>query len=156
MQVEWKWCNGLIGTTLSISFTQPTTYERRHHSPPYNILCDLSTGTISKCHFSSGLPSGSPKIGTLVVPKLWRFVSFSNQVCYENAGAIFYIPQKDLSNDVRNAPIGPHLTPTFKGFMVRSQILNLIRTLFFNHNSCTLGLNELCESTLSIYVLGPF
>jgi hypothetical protein len=33
------------------------------------ILC-LSMGTTSKCHFSLGLPCGSPKIGILVVATL--------------------------------------------------------------------------------------
>jgi hypothetical protein len=43
----------------------------------------LSTGTTSKCHFSPGLPSGSPKIETFVVPKLWTFIYFSNQICFQ-------------------------------------------------------------------------
>jgi hypothetical protein len=29
----------LIGTTSSTSFTQSTTFGKRHHSLPYNILC---------------------------------------------------------------------------------------------------------------------
>ncbi len=32
----------LIGTTSSINFTRPTTFGKKHHSPPYSILCDYS------------------------------------------------------------------------------------------------------------------
>jgi hypothetical protein len=35
--------------------------------------------------------------------------------------------------------------------MVKSQILNLIITPSFDHNSCKSGLNEQSEGTLSIY-----
>jgi len=49
-------------------------------------------GITSKCHFSPRLPSGNPKIGTLVVPKLWMLISFSNQTCIESATIIFYNP----------------------------------------------------------------
>jgi len=59
----------LIGTTSNISITRPATFRRRHHSPPYNILCAYPQGL----H-----PNGRPKIGTFVVPKLWTFISFSN------------------------------------------------------------------------------
>jgi hypothetical protein len=47
-----------------------------------------------------GLSSGSPKIGTLVVPKLWMLISFSNQVFFENVRTISYNPQKELSNGI--------------------------------------------------------
>jgi hypothetical protein len=80
----------------------------------------LFTGITFKCHFSPGLPNGSPKIKTLVVPKLWRLISFSNQVFFENARAISYSLQKDLSNGVKHASIKLHLSLAFKAFMVRS------------------------------------
>jgi hypothetical protein len=38
---------------------------------------------------------------------------------------ISYSPQKDLSNNVLHAPIGDHLTPALRGFVVKSQIPNL-------------------------------
>jgi hypothetical protein len=113
-------------------------------------------GTTCKCHFSPKLPLGSPKIGTLVVSKLWTIIFLSNQVFFENARAISYIPQKDLSNNIYHAPIEPHLTLAFKGFVVGSQIFNLILTPSFDHNSCKLGLNEQFEGILSIYVSKPF
>ncbi len=46
--------------------------------------------------------------------------------------------------------------PAFKGSVIGSQILNLILTPSFDHNSYKLGLNEQCEGTLSIYTLGHF
>jgi len=48
-QKEAHWCklNGsgasdLIRMISSTSFTQLTTFGKRHHSPPYNILCASS------------------------------------------------------------------------------------------------------------------
>jgi hypothetical protein len=57
-------------------------------------------GITSKCHFSLGFPNESPKIGILIVPKLWTFISFSNQVYFENARAIYYSLQNDLFNGI--------------------------------------------------------
>ncbi len=72
----------LVRTTSSTSFTRPATLKKRKFSSLYYILC-LSMGITSKCHFSPWLPSGSPKTGTLVVPKLWMLISFSNQVYFD-------------------------------------------------------------------------
>jgi hypothetical protein len=52
-------------------------------------LC-LSTGTTSKCHFSLGFPSASPKIKTLVVH------IFIKSSLFENAKAIFYTFKKKI------------------------------------------------------------
>ncbi len=69
------------------------------------------------------------KIGTLVVPNFCTFISFSNQVFFENMKELSYNPQKDLSNGVWHASIGAYLSLDFKGFIVGSQT-NLIITLF--------------------------
>jgi hypothetical protein len=45
-------------------------------------------------------PNGSPKTRTLVIPKLWMLIFFSNKVFFDNEKEISYSPQKDLSNDV--------------------------------------------------------
>jgi hypothetical protein len=42
----------------------------------------------------------NPKIGILVVPKLWMLISLSNQIYFENSREIYYSPQKYLSNNV--------------------------------------------------------
>jgi hypothetical protein len=123
----------------------------------------LSVGTTSKCHFSLGLPSGSPKTRTIVVSKLWLLISFSNQVCFENARAISYSPQKDLFKVIYHAPIKPHLTPAFQGFVVETQISNLISTPSFDHNSCKIKskwtmqghFNHLCFKNFLMVSWGP-
>jgi hypothetical protein len=49
----------------------------------------------------------------------------SNEAYLELVRAIYYSPQKDLSNNVFHAQIGVHLTFALKGFVVGSQISNL-------------------------------
>jgi hypothetical protein len=93
-------------------------------------------GTISKWNYFLELPNGSPKIGTFIVPKLWVFISSSKQMRLEHVRAIFYIPQNDISNGVLHALIRTHLTLALKGFVVKSQILNLIPNHSFDHSSC--------------------
>jgi len=47
----------LIGTTSNTSFTWPTTFGRRHHSRPYNILYDSTWGLHPNDIFSEvGVP----------------------------------------------------------------------------------------------------
>jgi hypothetical protein len=88
----------LVGTTLNTSFTHFTTFDKRHHSPPYNILVPLH-GDYIQMSFFSGLSNGSPKIGILVVSKLGLLLVqnfgcafFSNQVFYEIVRKISYSP----------------------------------------------------------------
>jgi hypothetical protein len=78
-------------------------------------------------------------------------IYISNQVFFEICRKIFYRNWKYISNNVYHTSIDPHLTRSFKGFVVKSQIFNLTCTFFFYHNSCILGLNEQCKGTLSIY-----
>jgi hypothetical protein len=65
-------------------------------------------------------------------------------------GQLFYSSQKGISNGALHAPIRVHLTLALKGFVVGSQILNLILNPFFYHNSCISSLNKQCEGTLGI------
>jgi hypothetical protein len=88
------------------------------------------------------LPSGSPKIKTFVVSKLWTFISSSNQTFLEHARVITYIPQKDIFNDASYAPIGDHLTHVLRGFVAGNQTPYLTFGPSFDHNSCISGLNE--------------
>jgi hypothetical protein len=92
MQVEWKWCSKFSKDNLKHKFY--IAHNLWEEAPLPSIT------TTSKCHFSPRLPSGSPKIGTLIIPKLWMFIYISNQVCFGNARAISYIPQKDLFTGV--------------------------------------------------------
>jgi hypothetical protein len=102
MQVEWMWCSELSRNNLKHKlYLACNLWEEAPHPSLYYIMC-LSTRMTSKCHFSLRFPSGSgsPKIKTFVVPKLWTFLFFSNQVCFENARAISYSPKKDILNGV--------------------------------------------------------
>jgi hypothetical protein len=45
-------------------------------------------------------------------------------------------------NNILHAPIGDHLIPALKSFVVENQIPTLIFDLSFDHNSCISGLNE--------------
>ncbi len=112
-------------------------------------------GATSKWHFFSWFPSGSPKIGIFVVSKFWRLISSSKQAYLEHVKTIFYSLQKDLFNNL-HALRRDHLTHVLMGFVVESQIPNFTSNLFFNHNSCILGLNEHCEGTLGIYTSRHF
>jgi len=100
MQVEWKRCDIFNKDNFNHEFyTTHNLWEEA--SLPSPIVCFVFfAGTTSKCHFSLGLPSGSPKTRTFVVQKLWMFISFSNQVYFENARVISYRPEKDLFNGV--------------------------------------------------------
>jgi hypothetical protein len=71
---------------------------------------------------------GTPTLG---IQNFWMFIFSSNQACLEHARAISYIPQKDLSNNVLHPLIENHLTIALRGFVVKSQIPNLILDLFF-------------------------
>jgi hypothetical protein len=99
VQVKWKWCNGLNRDNLKHKLYMTRKFwEEAPLSSLLYILC-MSMGSTSKCHFSPRLPSGSPIIGILVVPKFWIFIFFSNQVCFESARKISYVPSKYLFND---------------------------------------------------------
>jgi hypothetical protein len=50
--------------------------------------------------FPWDIPKWKSQNKTLVIPKLWPFISFSNQVYFENEKAISYSSQKDISNNV--------------------------------------------------------
>jgi hypothetical protein len=98
----------------------------------------------------------TPKIGTLVIPKLWMLISSSNQNYLEHMRALSYNPKKDISKGVSHVTIRDHLTPTLRGFVIGSQISNMIPAPSFDHNSCILGLNEQFDGILNIYTSRPF
>jgi hypothetical protein len=51
VQIGRKWCNRLNRDNFKIKLTQPATFGRKHHSPPYNICCDSSRGYIQMAFF---------------------------------------------------------------------------------------------------------
>ncbi len=156
VQVEWTWCNKLSKDNFKHKLcTTHNLWEEATLPSLQYILC-LSTRTTSKYHFSLGLPTESPKIKIFIISKLWTFIFFSNQIYFENARGIFHSLQKGLFNNVQNTLIGIHLTPIFKGFFIKSQILNLTLAPSFDHNSCKSRLNEQCVDTLNMYASKPF
>ncbi len=106
----------LIGTTSSTSFTWLATFGKKHHSPPYGIFCASPRGL----HPNVIFPRHSQNPKTLEVHILLK----SN--LFLIVKAITYNPWKYLSNGVYHVSIGPHFTLALKGFVVGSQISNLI------------------------------
>jgi hypothetical protein len=136
--------SGVIDLERTISSTRFTRFATLGRSTtPLLIIYSMTLhgGYIQMTLFPK-LPSGSPKIGILVVLKLWTLISLSKQACLDCTRKISYNVQKDLFNGVLHAPIKYHLIPSLRGFVVGSQIFNLILDLSFDHNLCILGLNE--------------
>jgi hypothetical protein len=57
----------LVGTTSNSSFIWPATFGRKHHSPPYSMLCDSPQGLQTIITFFLK----TPKIRILTNPKFW-------------------------------------------------------------------------------------
>ncbi len=94
MQVEWKWCGGLRKDNLKHKLYMACSLWKESPLPSLYYNFYLFVGIKSKCHFSPKVPSGSPKIWTLVVPKLWMFISFLNEFLKKNARVISYSLKK--------------------------------------------------------------
>jgi hypothetical protein len=56
----------LVGTTLSTSFTQPTTFGKKQNSPPYSIFCASPQGSHPNATFPRDSQVGVPKLGFLL------------------------------------------------------------------------------------------
>jgi hypothetical protein len=141
----------IVGTTSSTSFTWPATFGGRHHSPPYSIFNDYPWGLHPNGTFSWDSQMKVPNLGLLLSQKLRRSYLLQIKPFWNMQGDYLIFPKKDLSNSVLHSQIKDYLTPTLRGFVVRSQIPNLTPIPSFDHNSCTSGFNEQCENTLNIY-----
>jgi hypothetical protein len=103
-----------------------------------------------KDYIQMSLFLGSPKTRTLTVPKLWTFISFSNQFFLKTiVGAIFITLEISFQRCITHSN-WTSVHPCFKGFVVGSLIPNLTLTPSFDHNSCKSGLNEEFEGILSM------
>jgi hypothetical protein len=83
-------------------------------------------------------------------------IFFKSSFILNHARALYDSLQKDISNGVSHVLIRNHLTLILKGFVVESQILNLVPDPSFDHNSCILGLSEQHNDILSIYTSNFF
>jgi hypothetical protein len=155
MQVKWKWCGGLSRDNLKHKLYMACNLWEEALLPSLLYTLCLSMGTTSKCHFLLRPPNGNPKIGTFVVPKLWTFIYFSNQIFKKSKGN-FLEPLKRSFQRCITCPNYTSFDPAFKGFMVESQISNLTLAPSFDHISCKSGLNEQCKLTLTIFISRPF
>jgi hypothetical protein len=141
----------LVGTTLNTSFTRLVTFGRRHHSPPYSILCDSLWGLHPNDNFSWDSQNWD-----LCCPKALDVHIFLKSSLFGACEGTILYPQNDLSKVVLHAPIKNHWTLALRGFVIGSENFNLIPALSFDHNSCILGLNEHCKNILGIYTSRPF
>jgi hypothetical protein len=73
---------------------------------------------------------GIPKLGLLLSQNFGRLYFFQIKFVVKMQGQ-HLIALENIFSMVYNTLITPHLTPTFKGFVVRNQILNLIPRFFF-------------------------
>ncbi len=80
-------------------------------------------------------------MGLLLSQKFGRLYLFQIKFFFKMRGEYLIALKKVFPNNVQHALIKAHLTPTFQGFVVGTQILNLTLTLSFEHNSCKSCLN---------------
>ncbi len=85
VQIGWKWCNRLNRDNFKIKLTQPTTFGRKHHSPPYNICYDSSRGL-----HSNGTFSCNSKLGVLLFQNSRHSYLFKSSLFGSCKGNILY------------------------------------------------------------------
>jgi hypothetical protein len=83
MLIKWKWCGRFSKHKL---YTAPQPLGGSTTPFPIIYSMPLCGDYVQMSLF--------PKIRTLIILKLWMLISFSNQVCFENAREIYYILKK--------------------------------------------------------------
>jgi hypothetical protein len=106
----------LVGTTSNTSFTQPVTFGRKHHSPPYSIFYAFMRGLHPNVIFPRDSQMGVSKLKLLISHNFGRSYVFQIKFFLEMRGKYFVTFKKIFPT----APIGTHLTPVFKEFMIGS------------------------------------
>ncbi len=120
-------------------FTKLTTTQTQGKPPPSPLqytMC-LTTRPTPKCHFVSGLPSGSPEI-----PKVGTSMTLGahNFVCkppIEMKSKTQFSPRQELSNGMSHATWMQRDQGDSQLLVVGSQIANLTFDLSFGHNLCS-------------------
>jgi hypothetical protein len=145
----------LIRITLSTSFTRPTTFGRRHHSPPYSIIYASPWGLHPNVTFPRYSQVGVPKLGLLLSQNFRRSYLSQIKSVWKYEGTILCPSKRSFQRCIarRNQS---SFEPYFQGVCGQESNSRFeYCPFFFNHNSCKSSLNEQCEGTLSIYVSKP-
>jgi hypothetical protein len=126
-----------------------------HHLPPYSTLC-LSARPTSKWHFVPGLPSGSSKMPTLRLLRLWGLITLCVDIrlrwgLKQSCSFIESFPMVCRDNTFTQGNwVDSRL------LVVENQTANLTPDLSFGHNLCFRCPNESCEPILNMYVPRAF
>ncbi len=136
----------LVRTTSSISFTQPTTFGKRHQSLPYSILCVFLWGLHQNITFPRD-SQVSQNFGRSYHSQIKFFLKIQRQ---------YFISLKKIFPTVYNMPNWSSFDPCFQGVCGRKSNWEFDFRPSFHQNSCKSCLNEQCEDTLNIYASKPF
>jgi hypothetical protein len=141
----------LIGTISSTSFTQPTTFGRRHHSPPYSIICVFPRGLHPNGIFSWDCQNWDfCCLKTLDVHIFFKSCFFKS-MWWQNLIASNRSFQRCIARSNQR-----WFDPCSKGIYGRKSNSQFDLDFSFDHNSCVLSLNEQCNDTLGFYTSRPF
>jgi len=141
-----------------------TRTHKTHHGPdlgeattfPLIVYSVLATRPTFKCHFVSGLPSGSPEIPTTGTPTTLGPITLCANLRLRWALKQSCTSCRELSNDLSHATFTHGNWGDSWLLVVESQIVNLILDFSFCHNLCFKYPNGSCEPILDMYVPRDF
>ncbi len=114
----------LVGTISNISFMRPATFGGG--PTPFFIVYFLPLcGDYIQMSLFFKTPKWESQNWDFCCPRTLDAHIFLKSSLFWKWNKISYRHQKVLFNGVSHAPIGTHLTPAFKGFVVKNQIPNL-------------------------------
>jgi len=113
-------------------------------------------GPAPKCHFVSGLPSGSPEIPKIGTPVTLEAHNFMWRPSIKVRSKSNCSPCQDFSNDMWHATYTQGNQRDSWLLVVKNQIANLTPGLSFGHNLCFNYPNGSCEPILNIYISKTF
>ncbi len=146
----------LIGTTSSTNFTQPATFERKHHSPPYSTLYVYLWGQLPNVNFPQDSQVGVPKLGLLISHNFGCWYHFQIKSILIMWGQ-YLITFKKIFPNLYNMPQSDLIWPFLsRDLWLQTKFSIWLPPFFFYHNSWKLILNEQCEEILSICTSRPF
>jgi len=138
--------------TSSTNFTQPTTFGRRHHSFPYNILCAFLWRLHPNVTFPRTLKWESQNWDFSCPKTLDTHIFLKSNLKVQGQ---YFIALENIFPTLYNMFQSDLIWPLLSKICGQNQISNLICS-FFYHNSCQSSLNEQCEGIWNIYASRPF